>query len=457
MTTMIQILTWTISACLMLALPSVLSAAVLESWQFNDPLGTELTSLTNDISSATWSPDASNATTDGVGALAYSQGADATDNIFRTATLTNKDQASGIFELEFSILAADLSGGDTAGANVGFGLRDESGNDLFLVRLHKGSNKLKLQTRIGSTNTNLNTFGTNILGGSEQPLLVRAVADLDTDLLDVFWTIGAGAEQSSLDIAINDFEFDQVRMVANTNITDWGASDSVTVDYLTVSSVVGGGSGDVVLEVNTTNGLLTIKNETGSALNMDFYEITSSISLNPAGWNSLQDQNSAGFPAGDGSGNGWEEIGLANPNTDFDNNEIVDGQDLVKWSGDFGVNGNSDADGDADTDGADFLEWQRSLGDTAAPLDSLLSEGFLTGNSLLANSDSLDLGNGFQVGAAQDLAFKVRLADGTVIEGDVQYVSGSPLTAVPEPSGFLLALMGLAFVLTGNTRRIHHG
>ncbi len=50
---------------------------------------------------------------------------------------------------------------------------------------------------------------------------------------------------------------------------------------------------------------------------------------------------------------------------DFDIDGDVDGQDLVKWRGDFGSNGHSDADADGDSDGADYLIWQRHLGETA--------------------------------------------------------------------------------------------
>lgn len=51
---------------------------------------------------------------------------------------------------------------------------------------------------------------------------------------------------------------------------------------------------------------------------------------------------------------------------DFNGDQIVDGADLEKWKGDFGVNGESDADGDGDSDGADFLIWQRQFGVPAA-------------------------------------------------------------------------------------------
>ena len=441
---------------LMLATASTASAALLESWQFNETAGTQFGGLVNAAGSATFPNSKPQVATDGAGALAFSQGSSASDNVFRAATLSVPNQSAGIFELEFSILAADLSGGGATGANVGFGMRESDSNaDLFLIRLHKQSGSLKLQARTSISNVTLNNFGVDALIASDTPLLVRAVADLTNDLLDVYYTLGTGTEQSVLDIAIPDLEFDEIRLVSNTNSDDWGASDIVTVDYLNISSEVGGSSGDVVLEVNTTNGLMTIKNDTGAALDIDFYEITSTNSLNPSGWNSLQDQDTASFPAGDGSGNGWEELGLANPDADFNIDEIVDEQDLTEWSNDFGANGNSDADGDADTDGADFLAWQRSLGDIALPLDSLLSEGFLTGSSLLANNTPLDLGNGFQIGAAQDLVFKVRLADGTVLTGDVQYITGSALAAVPEPSSLILAVLGLGFVLNGTKRRFH--
>jgi hypothetical protein len=47
---------------------------------------------------------------------------------------------------------------------------------------------------------------------------------------------------------------------------------------------------------------------------------------------------------------------------DFDEDGDVDGDDLARWLGDFGVNNLSDADDDGDSDGADFLAWQQQLG-----------------------------------------------------------------------------------------------
>jgi len=49
-------------------------------------------------------------------------------------------------------------------------------------------------------------------------------------------------------------------------------------------------------------------------------------------------------------------------NPDFDGDGDVDGDDLLQWGDDFGVNGDSDADGDGDSDGNDFLALQRRFG-----------------------------------------------------------------------------------------------
>lgn len=50
------------------------------------------------------------------------------------------------------------------------------------------------------------------------------------------------------------------------------------------------------------------------------------------------------------------------PSADFDQDGDVDGDDLLLWTGDYGLNADSDADADGDSDGADFLAWQRQFG-----------------------------------------------------------------------------------------------
>jgi hypothetical protein len=77
---------------------------------------------------------------------------------------------------------------------------------------------------------------------------------------------------------------------------------------------------------------------------------------------------------------------------DFDKNFTVNGADLTKWKGDFGLNAGSNADGDSDSDGADFLLWQQNLGAPAAavsasaavPEPGTLGLGFAAVMTLLA-------------------------------------------------------------------------
>ncbi len=61
-------------------------------------------------------------------------------------------------------------------------------------------------------------------------------------------------------------------------------------------------------------------------------------------------------------------ISAAGDPADFNNDGVVDGDDLDEWSQNFGAtsqpnNSTGDADGDGDVDGGDFLAWQRELGD----------------------------------------------------------------------------------------------
>lgn len=56
----------------------------------------------------------------------------------------------------------------------------------------------------------------------------------------------------------------------------------------------------------------------------------------------------------------YKLIGFAS--ADFNRDGRVDGDDLVQWQEDYGLNGDSDADRDGDSDGRDFLIWQRQFG-----------------------------------------------------------------------------------------------
>jgi hypothetical protein len=202
------------------------------------------------------------------------------------------------------------------------------------------------------------------------------------------------------------------------------------------------------VEVNTSNGQVRLKNNSGDPVRIDYYEIkvpgsggltgdyngdgkvdaadyvvwrktningqqgyndwranfnNATGSLNATAWNSLQEQNLPGFPAGNGSGNGWEQGG--------------------------GSGG------------------------------SVLSESFLTGNSTVANSANINLGAAFNVGSPQNLEFRyvVVPVDGSpseLIRGFVRYVTAGAGTvgSVPEPSAVIMVGIGLASLAAGSRR-----
>jgi hypothetical protein len=120
------------------------------------------------------------------------------------------------------------------------------------------------------------------------------------------------------------------------------------------------------LQVNTTNGQVSIKNQTGETVHIDYYEITSSTpALNATAWNSLQEQNLPGFPAGNGTGNGWEQFG-----------------------------GSS---------------------------STVIGESYLTGTSGVANNTTIGLGAAFNVGSAQNLVFRYGEVSGGAAAPDGDY------------------------------------
>jgi hypothetical protein len=215
------------------------------------------------------------------------------------------------------------------------------------------------------------------------------------------------------------------------------------------------------LSVITNSGGIRIRNETGEPVAFDYYEITSaSGSLRVANWSSLQDQNLAGFPAGNGTGNGWEEFGgsdeqvigesyLTGNSSLANNSEISIGtafnlagtHDLVfrygkltssvQVPGDYNTNGTVDA--------ADYVLWRENLNQNVTlPNDS--SPGTVT-------QDDYDVWRA-NFGRAGAPAGPSTLTTGFVRYGALGSGIGSSST-VPEPVTVIFVGMGLGAVILG--------
>jgi hypothetical protein len=215
----------------------------------------------------------------------------------------------------------------------------------------------------------------------------------------------------------------------------------------------------LTLEVNTTNGAMRIVNETGKPVSLDYYDVSSAASaLNKAGWVSLQDQNQPGFPAGNGSGNGWEEAGgatnaaigesyltgrsqiAAATNLSLGNAFTVGGaHDLYFQYNQATVSGTTaDFNADSRVDGNDFLRWQRGAGSFGPTVTTA------SGN---ANTDST-------VNAADLAQWRAQFGNnasahgpGELTRGNVRYVTSFSAAAVPEPASLVIAGLGVMTVL----------
>lgn len=136
------------------------------------------------------------------------------------------------------------------------------------------------------------------------------------------------------------------------------------------------------LQVNTTTGAVTLKNNAANAVAVDFYQIASAASaLNFANWNSLDHQNY----------------------------DAVDGPDVGSTPGDSAGEG-----------------WDQGGGSN----NSQLIEYFLaSAGSSIAAGELLSLGNAFNTsifgsGNNGDLEFTFGLVGGQLLTGNVSYISG---------------------------------
>jgi len=232
------------------------------------------------------------------------------------------------------------------------------------------------------------------------------------------------------------------------------AVDDASLDFVDASSVL------LILEVNTTNGQVRVRNQTAAPIRIDYYDIKSTGgALNATSWNSLQEQNLAGFPAGNGSGNGWEEAGgstsTAIGESYLTGDSAVGSGANVGLGAAFNVGGSQDLvfkygaviptsnpigdfNNNGVVDGADYVVWRN-----AGPNDTLPNDPTPgTVNQSDYNTWRSNFGASSTVPSTQ-------------FRGLVHYVSSftGSAAAVPEPSCVLLVGISLSMLLTGRSRR----
>ncbi len=191
------------------------------------------------------------------------------------------------------------------------------------------------------------------------------------------------AEGSAI-ASITDLGFTQS---AFDTATMWDSNNAIT-DEIRFGTTFVDAIGNLVapplltLQVNTITGETTLLGDSSEANDINFYEITSAAnSLDADNWFSLTDQDFEGSGPPDGSGNGWEEAG--------------------------GVGAHA------------------------------LAEAFLLGNSTIGVSQSVSLGEGYDVGVGtEDLEFTYRTDTGEIIEGLIEYVP-LPIPGDANHNGFV--------------------
>jgi len=221
--------------------PAPLSG-LIERWTFDtEPDGTPLDGLVNSgpepYGLATWGGGKTwNFTTNGV--LRYENGG--TEALYRTSTISQIGSTNGQYELSWEIPRANTLGALNNGATISFGLRDNAeGKSSFEVRLLSQNGSLLLQHKVGTVATTIVDFNTQVLSN----LSVRAVADYDTDTIDVYYKLGDAAEVlgasgiAMYKLVDAEASLDIIYMIGVTKAANLGPDDFFEVDNLMLTAL----------------------------------------------------------------------------------------------------------------------------------------------------------------------------------------------------------------------------
>jgi hypothetical protein len=237
----------------------------------------------------------------------------------------------------------------------------------------------------------------------------------------------------------------------------YGDNFNAYIDNVDVR-ITSGANELLFLEVNMTTGQVAIKNQSGESFDLDYYKVTSAggSALNATSWNSLQEQNRPGFPAGNGTGNGWEQFGGSS--SAVIGESYLTGDSRVSNAATIGLGAafipggahdleftygvvpaaplvTGDYNSDGAVDAADYVVWRKG--------GLLQNEGATPGSNTPEDYDVWRTNYGLGGDA---------VGTSTLVKGFVRYVSAGATAAVPEPSSVFLVAMGIG-ALFGAGRR----
>lgn len=210
---------------------STTASAALVDFQMDDPNGTTMGNLADSGTAGVgFAAGLNNATaaTNGTGLLVMTPG---TNGFGGTSPFLGLTTGTYVFEMSF---VDSTMNGNANGAQAKFGLRTGGGGssqELFRVGLDRDGGVMSLQLETFGANastTDLVDFDGNSFTGS---LNVSAVIDLDTNLVDVFWS--GVATGSLLDTPVSDQAVDQIQF--SGGLGSLGQGDVVNVDFVTLN------------------------------------------------------------------------------------------------------------------------------------------------------------------------------------------------------------------------------
>jgi hypothetical protein len=177
--------------------------------------------------------------------------------------------------------------------------------------------------------------------------------------------------------------------------------------------------------------------------------MSASGALNATAWNSLQEQNLAGFPAGNGTGNGWEQFGGAS-------SQVI-GESYLRGNSAVPNNGTINLGAAFNAAGTRDLVFQyAAVEGTAVTLtgDYNNDRSVDAADYVLWRKGNINGAQGYTDWRANFGASGGASGAGTLVRGFVRYVTSGvgAGAAIPEPAGVWLVGIGLTSLVIGSRR-----